>query len=306
MTRSLSTRRKVRSARHAPGLVLGLLCCLLAGAGACAPASHDTQVLAIVNGRPITLSEFDFRWSELPATTRERYETEGGKQRFLEELIARELLMQEARRLGLHRSPTIQVRSQRYKEKLLLEEVTRAVTSSVDISEEELEAYYARHGAVLPPPDRIEISQIVTSNVYAARDIKRMLDEGISFPTLARRYSTDQFSRARGGDLGLYQKGTAPPEVEDKIYRLRPGRVSDPIKTESGYYLVKVTSRKPGDRQEVLQARELLKQELVAEKRQQHVEDYLQRLKENAAIRIAGSSNYVTGAGRAFHSSAAP
>lgn len=304
MTRGLSTGRSLRGLAHGPRLVLGLLCCLLAGA--CAPASHETQVLAIVNGRPITVSEFDFRWSELPATTRERYESEGGKQRFLEELIARELLMQEARRLGLHRNPTIQVRSQRYKEQLLLEEVTRAVTSSVDIGEEELEAYYAQHGAVLPPPDRIEVSQIVTSNVYAARDIKRMLDEGIRFQTLARRYSIDEFSKGRGGELGLYQKGTAPAEVENAIYRLRPGRVSDPIKTESGYYLVKVTSRRPGDRQEVLRTREVLKQELIAEKRKQHVENYLQRLKENAAIRIAGSSNYVTGTARAFRSTAAP
>ena len=299
-----SVECKTRRATQGPRLVLALLWCLVASA--CAPASQDTQVLAIVNGRPITLSEFDFRWSELPATTRERYESEGGRQRFLEELIARELLMQEARRLGLHRSPTIQVRSHRYKEKLLLEEVTRAVTSSVDIGEEELEAYYAQHGAVLPPPDRIEVAQIVTSNVYAARDIKRMLDEGVSFSTLARRYSTDQFSRGRGGELGLYQKGTAPAEVEAAIYRLRPGRVSDPIKTENGYYLVKVTSRRPGDTREVLQRRELLKQELIAEKRQEHVEDYLRRLKEKAAIRIAGSSNSVTGAARAFRSSAAP
>ncbi len=304
MTHSFPTGRETRSVIPGPGLVLSLLWALLI-IGACAPASHDTQVLAIVNGRPITLSEFDFRWSELPATTRERYESEGGKQRFLEELIARELLMQEARRLGLHRSPTIQVRSQRYKEKLLLEEVTRAVTASIDIGEEELEAYYAEHGAVLPPPDRIEVSQIVTSNVYAARDIRRMLGEGVSFATLARRYSIDEFSKSRGGEVGLYQKGTAPDEVEDVIYRLRPGRVSDPIKTESGYYLVKVTRRRPGDTKEVLQTRELLKQELIAEKRKQHVEGYLRRLKENAAIRIAGSSNYVTGAARAFRSSAA-
>lgn len=279
--------------------------CLLAGLTGCAPAARDTQVLAIVNGRPITVSEFDFRWSELPERTRERYEQEGGKHQFLEELIARELLMQEARRLGLHRSPAVQVRTQRFKEQMLLEEVTRAVTSSIEISEEELEAYYAEHGAVLPPPDRIEVSQIVTNNVYAARDIKRMLGEGVGFETLARRYSIDPYTKARGGDVGLYQKGTAPPEVEDVIYRLRPGVVSEPIKTDAGYYLVKVTSRRPGDTREVLRARERLKQELIAERRKQQVEEHLQQLRAKASIRIADGSRPMTGGSGVFRSSAA-
>ena len=276
--------------------ILAALILIGMGSSSCAPAAQDNPVLAIVNGKAITLSEFDFRWSELPESTRARYESEGGKRQFLEELISRELLMQEAKKRGLHRSPSVRYRTQRFEEKLLLDQVMReAVKAQVEVSQEELEEYYASHGAVLPAPDRIEVSQIVSKNIYAARDIKRMLDEGVAFANLAKRYSTDKYTRSKGGELGLYQKGTAPPEVEEAIYRLRPGRTSDPIKTESGFYIVKVTSRKRGDTKAVLAAQERLKQELYSEKRQKHIKTYLANLKSSATIRIGDASKYVTG-----------
>ncbi len=264
------------------------------GLSACAPAAQDDPVLAIVNGRPITLNEFDFRWSELSEHRRARYEDEGGKRKFLDDLINQKLWMKEAEKRGLRHSPTIRYRTQQFEERLLLDEVMREVVkTTVEVSDEELRAYYAAHGAVLPAPDRIEVSQILSNNLYAAQDIRRMLDAGVAFTTLAKRYSTDKYSRSKGGRLGLYQKGTAPPEVEQIIYRLRPGAIGGPIKTESGFYIVKVTNRKPGDRQAILAARERLKKELYAEKRQTQLGAYLDGLKSSASIRIANASKYV-------------
>lgn len=261
----------------------------------CAPAAEDSPVLAIVNGSPITLAEFDIRWSELSESTRTRYESEGGKRQFLDYLISRELLMQEARKRGLDKSPSLRQHVQRYKERLLLDQVMEdVVEGNNEIDQDELEAYFASHGAVLPAPDRIEISQIVSNNVYAAKDIKRMLNEGVAFESLARRYSTDRYTKPKGGYVGLYKKGSAPPEVEEVIYRLRPGRISDPIKTESGFYIVRVVTRRPGDTKEVLAARERLKQELKAEKGRKHAEAYLTNLRSTASIRIGEASKYVT------------
>ena len=80
----------------------------------CTPPQEE-RVLALVNGRQITQTEFDTRWAELAEATRARYEKEGGKRRFLDELITRELLMQEARKQGLDQSDAIRDRAQRYR-----------------------------------------------------------------------------------------------------------------------------------------------------------------------------------------------
>ena len=277
------------------GLALLLAAATLGiGFSGCTPKKAESPVVVIVNGRPITLAEFEYRWSELSPSTRERYEREGGRRKFLDDLISRELIMQEARKRGLTKSPTIRQRTQRFKEQLLLDEVMRdAVKAKVEATPDELDAYYIAHGAILPAPDRIKVSQIVSNNIYASKDIRRMLSEGISFSGLAKRYSTDKASRENGGALGLYKKGMAPPEVEDVIYKLRPGITSEPIKTDSGYYLVRVTSRKPGNTKAILAARERLKQEILAEKRQRNIKAFLARLKDGASIRIQEGSKYV-------------
>jgi len=273
-----------------------LLACLMLALAGCAPPSQDSPVLVIVNGKPITQGEFDFRWSELPDSTKARYQKEGGKRKFLDDLIGRELLMQQARKLGLDQSQAIRERLQRFKEQVILDELLQQVLKNqIDIPKEELEAYYVAQGAVLPAPERIQAAQIVTHNESAAKDIKRMVDEGMDFAKLAQRYSTDKETRSKGGDLGLYRKGSADPQVEAVLLRLRPGTVSAPIKTESGgFYIMKLISREPGDTKAVHALRERLRQELYAEKRQKQFGEYLANLRATSTIRMADASRYVT------------
>src|SRR5215510_1179324 len=115
----------------------------------CAPPPED-PVLALVNGRQITQTEFDIRWSELAEATRARYEKEGGKRRFLDELITRELLMQEARKLGLDQNDAIRDRTQRYKEQLILDELLKdRIKAKVELTSEELDAFYEQHSQEL-------------------------------------------------------------------------------------------------------------------------------------------------------------
>lgn len=263
----------------------------------CGQSSQESPVLAIVNGKSITLGEFDFRWSNLSESSKHRYQGESGKQKFLDELISQELLMQEAKKLGLEYSPEIRRRIQRFKEDLLLKEVMQeAVRAKVEITELELETHYQQHGAVLPAPDRIDVSIIVSNNIYASKDIKRMLNGGTDFSNLAKLYSTDGRTKKQGGLLGLYKKGMVPKlpaEVEAFINKARSGWTSEPIKTDAGYYLVRINSRKPGDTKSILLARERLKQEIYAQKRQQQIQNFLSQIKTTASIRIAESSKYM-------------
>lgn len=283
--------------QHSAFIMMGaLLACLMLALAGCAPSAQDSPVLVIVNGKPITQNEFDFRWSELPEATRARYQKEGGKRKFLDDLIGRELLMQQARKLGLDQSQAIRERLQRFKEQVILDELLQQVLKAqIEIPKDELEDYYVAQGAVLPAPERIEVAQIITRNEFAAKDIKRMLDEGMDFAKLAQRYSTDKETRSKGGELGLYRKGSADPQVEAVLLKLRPGHVSAPIKTDAGlYYIIKMISREPGDTKAVLASRERLRQELYAEKRQKQFGEYLANLRATSTIRMADASRYVT------------
>jgi len=266
----------------------GLL--LLAG---CSPPPEES-VLALVNGRQVTQTEFDLRWGELAEATRARYEKEGGKRLFLDELITRELLMQEARKLGIDQSDAIRERTQRYKEQLILDELLKdRIKAKVELSQEELEAFYEKHAYELLTPLKVRVWQMLLPNVSAAKDLEHQINEGGDFAKFAQRYSIDGKTKAKGGDLGPYHQGLVVPEVDAVIHTLKPDMVSAPIKTDAGYYLVKIT---PLDK-EIIQAdvavRERLRQELLNEKRRRRFDGVIADIRAKAVIRLADASRYL-------------
>lgn len=264
---------------------------LLAG---CQPPQEES-VVVMVNGRAITQREFDHRWEELSEATRTRYEKEGGKRKFLDELITHELLLQEARKRGLDQSDRIRELAQRYKERLVLDElISERMRAKIEVSKEELEAYFAQHAHELLGPNKVEVAQMLLPNIFAAKDLKKQVEAGGDFGKFAQRYSLDEKTKAKGGEVGPYRKGVLPPEVDEVIPTLKHGMISDPIKTDQGYYIVRIN---PLDR-ETIQAdqatRERLRQELFAEKRRKRFEDIVAELRATATIRMTDASRYVT------------
>lgn len=276
-------------------LILGSLmgCALWLSAG-CTPPPEE-PVLALVNGRAITQYEFDVRWNELSEATRARYDKEGGKRRFLDELITRELLMQEARRRGLDQSDAIRDRAQRYKEQLVLDELLKdKLREKVELSQAELDAYYEKHANELLAPLKVQVSLMLLNNLPAAKDLKKQIEGGSDFAKFAQRYSIDEKTKAKGGDLGPYRKGLLNPDVDAVVQTLKPGVISEPIKTDAGYYLVKVSPLEKETIQADLATRERLRQELLADKRRKRFEEVISDIRSKGSVRLADASRYIT------------
>ncbi len=261
----------------------------------CTPGADESPVLVIVNGKPVTQNEFEYRWSELPASVQARYKSAGGRRKFLDDLISRELLLQETRKLGLDRTPRAIERLERVKEQLALDELMKAaVTAQVALTKEELEGYYEIHQAELYAADQIRAAHILVKSEEQARDLKRQLDLGMDFAMLALRFSLDQATKYRGGDLGSYRPGLVEPAVNTALLALKPGVVSEPVETASGFHLVKLTGREPEGAPAAAAVRERLRQELHAEKERRQFEALLSKLRGTAAIRMADASRFVT------------
>ena len=278
-------------------LLPGLLAGVVAGFGPMISGCGERQeepVVALVNGRTITQTEFDLRWGELSPATRSRYEKDGGKRKFLEELITRELLMQEGRRRGLDHNEIIRDKAQRYKEQLILDELLKdKLQSKVELTQVELDAYYEKHAAELLDPLKASISVMLLPNVYAAKDLETQVNRGGNFAKFAQRYSMDDKTKSKGGDLGPYRKGMLVPELDTVIHTLKPGMVSGPIKTELGYYLVMLSPLDEAIIQTDLATKERLRQELLADKRRKRFDEVIADIRTNAAVRFAEAARYI-------------
>jgi peptidyl-prolyl cis-trans isomerase C len=262
----------------------------------CTPPPSEERVVAFVNGKPITQTEFDNEWNDLPEATKARYEKEGGKQVFLKELVDHELIMQEARKQGLDQSDAFRDRVRRYKEKLLKEELLKdRMKATAEPTKEELDRYYEQHASELLTPLKVRVAQMLLPNFPAAKDLETQVNRGGDFGKFAQRYSIDTKTKAKGGDLGPYRKGLVIPEVDEAIRSLKPGMVSAPIKTDAGYYLVMITALEPEIIQADLAKRERLRQELLYLKRKQHYDDAIAEIKAKAVVRLGDGSRYTSG-----------
>jgi peptidyl-prolyl cis-trans isomerase C len=274
------------------GLVAGLLLTALSG---CAEPPEESRIVATVNGKPISQSEFDYRWSELSDAARSRYDRQGGKKKFLDDLISREVLLQEARRQGLDQSLALRERMERVKEQLILDELMKdAASQPVHISDAELEAYYQSHDDMLLAARQIRGAQIVMANVFQAKDLKHQIGQGWNFSKLAQRYSLDEKTKADGGEFNFSRKGVLDPAIEQFLLTQKAGAVSDPVETAAGFHLIKVVSRDPDETKHIEAVRQQLKRELYAEKHRKQVEEVLAKLRSSATIRMAAGSELLT------------
>ena len=113
----------------------------------------------------------------------------------------------------------------------------KAAMEDIKVAEKELKEYYNSY------KPKIRASHILVKDEKTAKEIKAKLDKGEDFAKLAKQYSQDPGSAANGGDLGWFGPGKMVKEFEDAAYKLKVGQVSDPVKTDYGYHIIKVTAK---------------------------------------------------------------
>ncbi len=85
---------------------------------------------------------------------------------------------------------------------------------------------------------KIHCAHILVEKLSIAQEIKTKLSSGESFSKLAQQYSID-VSKKRGGDLGLFGRGIMVKEFEKAAFELEKGQISDIVKTQFGYHIIK-------------------------------------------------------------------
>jgi len=89
----------------------------------------------------------------------------------------------------------------------------------------------------------VKASHILVDTKSQAEFIKSKTDSGASFEEMAKKYSKCPSGR-EGGNLGYFSRGQMVPEFEDAAFELPVGKVSEPVKTEFGWHLIKVYDKK--------------------------------------------------------------
>ena len=125
---------------------------------------------------------------------------------------------------------------------------------NVQISDDDLKAKYQRDIQQYEVPNRVHVEHILFMTVgkpdaevdeikKKAEDVLQQLKKGAKFEDLAKKNSEDPGTKDKGGDLGWIVQGQTVPEFEKVAFSLQPGTVSDLVKTQYGFHIIKVLAK---------------------------------------------------------------
>lgn len=263
-------------------LILGFLGVIYLG---CAKkASVDDKVLATVSNKSITLKDFKNRISRLPS----HYQNiiEKNKKRFLDETIVEMLFYEEAMRQGLDQEREVKDVIREAKKKILIAKLIKnEVEDKLRVEEDEAKQFYEARKDDFKSPELWRASHILVATEKEAHDILDELSRGASFDELARTRSVDATS-TRGGDIGYFRPGQLVPDFENACMKLKIGEVSEIIRTQFGFHIIKLTDKKGPMIEEYEKVKGTIEEELKRRKRSELFDKLVSNLKQRYRVEI--------------------
>lgn len=242
--------------------------------------------LAKVGNVKITQADLEREIKNLPDFAQKIFEGGSGKERFLNELIKKELLYQEALKKGLDKNPEYLKKVEDFKKITLIGQLLeKELESKAKVSDQDVKAYYENHKEDFAPVNQLRLSLILVKTEEGATKIFEALKTGEDFAKVAKKSSTDP-SAKNGGDLGYLARGQMATEIEAAAMKLKTGEISEPIKTKSGYEIIKVTDKKLGPVFEFDKVKNFIQQRLWAEKQKEAFDSYIDELKKSLKVEM--------------------
>ena len=150
------------------------------------------------------------------------------------------LLEQEAKNQGIENLPELQEKLNKAKAQLVQQELLERFVKSA-VTDKMIDAEYDNLVAKLKGKKEIKVSHILVDNEKKAKDIKVKLSKGGKFEAIAKESSRDEGSKANGGEIGYVIEGQLVPEFEKKAFSMKVNEISEPVYTQFGWHIIKVS-----------------------------------------------------------------
>lgn len=236
----------------------------------------NNKVLAKVADKEITEEDLQNFLVELGPQMAMQFQSEEGKKRLIMELVNQELLYLEAKEKKLEEDQEFKDLLDKTAENLLKGYAFTKLIKDEEVEDSEIKKYYDQNKESFKDSEKIQASHILVSDEDDAKDILSKLKAGEKFEDLAKEHSNCP-SKEQGGDLGTFGKGQMVPEFENEAFKLEENEISNPVKTQFGYHIIKLVKKHPEKQKDLVEVYDEIK-ELLLRQKQQH--KYLVKVNE--------------------------
>jgi peptidyl-prolyl cis-trans isomerase SurA len=175
--------------------------------------------------------------------------------------------------------------------------VSQEVGSRVVIPDADLQKYYDQHKADFVRKEQVFLSQILISTEgktpqqiataeAKAKDIVARARKGEKFSELVSAYSDDPETSRQGGQLGAYQRGLMPKDMEDVVFKAKRGDVTDPFKRPQGFLILRVDDRWEAGQASFDEVRDQIQDIMARPQMEARMRPFLEKLRTEAFLEI--------------------
>lgn len=206
----------------------------LAGTGAA-----FAQNLAVVNGKAVPLERVEILKQQIQERNGGRELPPELTQQLKDEVITREIFMQEAQRRGLEKNASFRQNMEMARQTILIRELFVDFEKASPVTPAEIKAEYDKIASTQTGKE-YRASHILLESEQEAKDVIAQLKKGKKFTELAEKHSKDPGSAAEGGDLGWADPSSYVSEFSEAMVALEKGATSAPVQSDFGWHIIKL------------------------------------------------------------------
>lgn len=241
----------------------------------------DKNTVASVNGKKITQKQYQAHLKQRQTQNKKGKQAPINRQVIIDELINREVLLQEAKKLKLNKDKKVKAQLEQVKNNLLIQALISRSPAAKPVTDKELKTVYdAQIGGA--DPTEFKARHILVKDEAKAKEIIKQLNDGDKFEDVAKKESTGP-SGKNGGDLGWFSSAQMVPEFSKAASKLIKGTHSQkPVKTRFGYHIIKLED----SRKRELPKFEDVKNQIKPVIQNKRLQEYVVKLRNKAKIEV--------------------
>lgn len=236
------------------------------------------QNVAVVNGKPVPTSRVDALVQQIEASGRPV--DDATRAQIKEEVVLREIFMQEAQKRGVANSPEFKNQMELARQTIMIRALFADYQKKNPVTDAEMKAEYDKFAAANSGKE-YKARHILVEKEDEAKAIIANLKKGAKFEEIAKKQSKDPGSGANGGDLDWAPAASYVPEFSQAMVKLEKGQTTEaPVQTQFGWHVIRVDEVRDAQ----LPKFEDVKPQLQQQMAQQKLQKFQQDLREKAKV----------------------
>ncbi len=244
------------------------------------PVVASAQNIAIVNGKPVPKARLDVFMKQLNTDAAAQGQTlrPDTEQRVRDKLVLDEIMVQEAKKRGIDRSPDFLARLDVLRTTVLIQTMFMDYQAKNPVTDADIKAEYEKIKSQSPSTE-YRARHILVEKEEDANALIKQIKAGAKFEDLAKKNSKDPGSSENGGDLGFANPNGFVPEFSQAMVGLKKGELTEtPVKSQYGYHIIKLEETREVQFPALDEVKDKVKQSLTQKK----LADFQEELRKNA------------------------